>query len=234
MLGIDVTRKHEANQRSVAASVVLMTPEGIPKGAIVISQDTDRESVDLVGLFERILTHKTVLREIRRKKVGVLLARDGFVTTKEEGSIEPILMEFPNLELDMVEIVKDTGTRVCYPLYFRPFYVEMPYGGITQYLVVAHRGMKLQNSFFVRPYAIRRYYHAVDVDSKSGPFTALVFLVCYLIYLHKLNYTTYWDSMISLPAPIHFAHKCSNFIRKFGIEKIPIDNALFFCVVIFR
>lgn len=227
LLGVDVTRKYEANQRSLAASVVLMTPEGIPKGAVVVSQDTDRESVDLTSLFERILTHKTVLREIRRKRVGVLLARDGFVTTREEGSIEPSLMEFPNLELDMVEIVKETGTR-AWLSYFKPSYVEMPYGEITQYLVIAHRGMRIQNSYFVKPYAIRRYYHAADTEGKNGPFTAPVSLVHYLIYLHKLNYTTYWDSLISLPAPVYFAHKCSNFIRKFGVERIPIDNALFF------
>lgn len=88
--------------------------------------------------------------------------------------------------------------------------------------------MKIQNSYFVKPYAIRRYYHAVDTEGKNGPFTAPVSLVHYLIYLHKLNYTTYWDSVISLPAPVYFAHKCSNFIRKFGVERIPIDNALFF------
>ncbi len=228
LLGIDVTRRHEATQRSLAASVVLMTPEGIPKGTVVFPQDTNRESVDLFGLFKDILTHRVIRREIRKKKVGVLLARDGFVTKKEEGSIEPILMEFPNLELDMVEIVKETGTRVWLSNNFRPSYVRMPYGEIDQYLVVAHRGMKVQNSSFVRAYAIRRYYHATDVESNTGPHTAPVSLVHYLIYLHRLNYTTYMDSVISLPAPVHFAHKCSNFIRKFGIEKIPIDNALFF------
>ncbi|MCO6041858.1 Piwi domain-containing protein [Thermococcus alcaliphilus] len=239
ILGIDVTRQYEATQRGVAASVVLMTPNGIPKGGFAISQNTNnKETVNLFEVFQELFSAPQVKKELKNRnseEIGILLARDGFFTISEREDLSTILEsgifeEFgkSGVTLNGVEIIKDTGIRIWKHKKFLPSYTSLPSGNLTQYVVLGHKGMNTQKgTSYARPYTVRGYYYSKDGYIK-GPETLPRNLLHYLIYLQRLNYTTYLDAVISLPAPAHFAHKCSNFVRKFEISRVAIENALFF------
>jgi len=167
-------------------------------------------------LFAHIHSELTPYLNITDDKIKILLLKDGRIFKKELKILSDISKKY-NYDITYIDVRKST------PLRFWTLDKGLPvtndknmYGKFgRRYYISSH----YYTGFLKQPLTIVEKYIISDGNYENKPITEKD--IKQLILLTKINYSQLMPDKMRLPAPVHYAHKHVNAVRKGWKVKDP-------------
>jgi len=219
IIGYDVSREKEFNgkTRGIGGSAILYNNQGHVNSIIPFDDPGSSE----IGRYEELFTciHSELAPQLNldsNDKLKILLLKDGRIYKKELEILSNISKKY-NYDITYIDVRKSTPLRFwtldngipttkdknMYCKFGRRWYISSHY----------------YTGFLKQPITIVEKYIISDGNYETKPLTEKD--IKQLILLTKINYSQTMPDKMRLPAPVHYAHKHVNAIRKGWKVKDP-------------
>ena len=214
IVGVDVGNDR-FNRRSKAGSVTVFLSNGIIKTIFPLFTDTGGERIDLFGELLEILVEKL---NIENKKI--LILRDGNIYRKELENIasSPIMAE-KSITVDIVSVKKNHPFRILSDVGSKAVVLNDTTGILLPHSINGAKSLLIDKAYSIDKGKIEKL-----------PITYSLLSVLYT--LTKVNLSTLFreNSMLRLPAPLHYSDMLVKTLSRNWIisEKLLSMGCLYF------
>ncbi|MFU8653994.1 Piwi domain-containing protein [Methanotorris formicicus] len=212
IIGYDISREKDdiGKIKGIGGSAIIYNNYGHVKSIITFddvgSSEIGRYDLLFAQVHSELIPH---LNLNNKRKIKILLLKDGRIFKKELEKLSQISKKY-NFEITYIDVRKSTLLRFwgvrrgkvvpeyknSYGKFGRAYYISSHY----------------YNRFFKQPIAIVEKYHIDEGNYKRVEIEEND--IKQLVLLTKINYSQLMPDKMRLPAPVHYAHKHVNAVRR--------------------